>query len=263
MKISSLFTFAVGLSIASSIAHAGFVSYAIRGTPVISPSGSNTEFVIDHSGDKGAFGSNDVNGSTIGDLLSLSITRYDDIQRFAGGSGAYVAPYFNIWITDGAGHYAVVANEPSNPDFYSLFQKDFANDIYTYNLSYAAIADKAAKIFENSDKSWLPNNGVGLKFSDLAGYRIEAPTASLIATGWSGLGTGAPRESGTNTAYGVNWVFGDTLSNYVSGQQGYIVGNASVRAANASVPDTSSSMLLLGLGLLGLMVGRRTFRNRA
>jgi hypothetical protein len=37
------------------------------------------------------------------------------------GSGPAVAPYFNIWITDGLGNYAVVANEPSNPSFQPLF----------------------------------------------------------------------------------------------------------------------------------------------
>jgi hypothetical protein len=51
---------------------------------------------------------------------------------------------------------------------------------------------------------------------------------------------------GTNKAYAFNWVFGDTLNNYVSGQEGYVVG-----APVASVPEPAS-MLLLGFGLIGL-----------
>jgi hypothetical protein len=74
-----------------------------------------------------------------------------------------------------------------------------------------------------------------------------------LATGWAGLGSGAPRELGTNKAYGVNWVFGDTLSNYVSGQDGYVVRNAKV----GSVIPEPGTMLLLGSGLLGLAGFRR------
>ena len=62
-----------------------------------------------------------------------------------------------------------------------------------------------------------------LTFADLANFVIAPPSAAQLTTGWAGLGTGAPRELGTNVAYGVNWVFGDTLSNYVSGDPGYIV----------------------------------------
>lgn len=234
---------ATTLLAASSIAQAGFISYEIRNTPVIVDLGSGqTEFIIDGGGDKAALGSSDIDGMTLGDLVSVRIDRLDDYTRFSSGSGPYVAPYLNFWITDGAGNYAVAANEPSNPAFQPLFNNG-------YDLSFTDLSDKVAKIYENADTSWLPNGGVGLTFADLAGFQIQAPTVSELTAGWAGLGTGAPREMGTNIAYGVNWVFGDTLSNYVSGDDGYIVANADVSAATVSEP---SLVVLIALALFGL-----------
>lgn len=237
-----------------------FDAFVIRGTPIITSDSGKTEFVIDHGGDKAGLGSNSVNGQTLGSLTNLSITRYDDVTRFTAGSGPAVGPYLNIWITDGSGHFAVVANEPSNADFQSLFVEN--SGTWSYDLTFGDLAGKVAKIYENADKSWLPNGGVGLTFADLATFTILAPTSAQLTTGWTGLGGGAPRELGTNEAYGVNWVFGDTLSNYVSGQDGYIVGNASVQGAQ-TVPDVASSLLLVCLGFTGLLAFRRGFNRKS
>lgn len=228
---------------AAQPAKAGFIDYIIRGTPTI-VSGPPTEFIIAAAGDKAALGSNDINGKTLGKISSLKIDRLDDRTRFTAGSGPYVAPYLNFWITDGT-NYAVVGNEPSDAAFQPLYSGG-------YDLTFADLSDKVAKIYENSDKSWLPNNGVGLTFADLAGFVIQAPSVAELMMGWAGLGTGAPRELGTNVAYGVNWVFGDTLSNYVSGDPGYLVENAFVAAVPA--PGT---LALFGLGLVGLGFARR------
>jgi len=239
---------ALGALAVATPAHAAFVAYEIRNTPTIDDLGGGSyEIIIDGGGDKAALGSNDINGATLGSIGSLGIDRSDDETRFSNGSGPNVAPYLNFWITDGAGNYAVVANEPSNPAFQPLY-----ND--GYDLTFADLADKTAKIYENDDLSWLPNNGLGLTFADLAAFTIMAPSVLELATPWAGLGTGAPRELGTDLAYGVNWVFGDTLSNYVSGDDGYIVSNARV-----SVVPVPASVLLLGsaVGLLGLRGRRR------
>ncbi len=240
--------FATALAV-SAPAGAAFQPYVIRNasappnnSPIIQPNNSYppaiaTEFIISAGGQKAALGSSDVDGSRLGSLASLAIERLDDRTRFTAGTGPYVAPYLNFWITDGRGHYAVVANEPSDGNFQPLYNNG-------YNLSWADLADKVAKVYENSDLSWLPTTGSsGLPaqagrqnplsanmytFADLAAFVIRAPSVAELTAGWPGLGTGAPRELGTNNARGVNWVFGDTLSSYVSGDEGYVVANAEV-----------------------------------
>lgn len=237
-----------GLAISAS-AHAGFTDFIIRGTPTINqPATGQTEFVLTQGGQKAALGSSDIDGRLLGSLQSVAITRLDDITRFTQGSGPAVAPYLNIWITDGAGNYAVAANEPSNPEMQVYYNGG-------YDLSFDDLRNVSVKLYENADLSWLPNNGLSLTFADLATFTIQAPTASELAGSWGGLGSGAPRELGTNRAFGVNWVFGDTLSNYVSGDPGYLVANASV-SATADVPEPAS-ILLTGLGLAAAIAARR------
>jgi hypothetical protein len=191
--------------------------------------GGKKEFIISQGGMKAGWGTQGLNGLTIGEITQLAITRYDDISRYPAGSGAAVAPYFNIWVTDGAGKYAVIANEPSNPAFQSLFI-DNGDGSFSYNLSYADLADMRAKVFEtpgwNTNSSWVHSmfGDDPLTFADVASLEIGAPPVSYIQNGENGVGSGAPDELGTAVAYGFNWVFGDTQSNYVSGDEGYIVG---------------------------------------
>ena len=223
------------------------------GSPIIQSNAnyadSAREFITLGGGQKAGWGNNDLSGQAVGSISAIKIDRLDDTGRFTAGSGPAVAPYFNIWITDGS-NYAVIANEPSNPEWAGS----------QWDMDWATLSTKTVKVYENSDKTWLPDSGVGLLFADLAAFTIKAPSAAELSIGWAGLGGGAPRELGTNDAYAFNWIFGDTLSNYVSGEtEGFVVDNP-VAIGAAPVPEPGT-FVLLGLGLAGLgVVARR--RNR-
>lgn len=259
------------LFVSAGVARADFTDYVIRnGTSENSPTiqtnntydAGATEFIIDEGGMKAGWGSDDINGAKIGDIAQLSITRHDDTTRFASGSGPAVAPYFNIWVTNGSGNYAVVANEPSNPAFQSLFT-DNLDGSKSYNLSYDDLADKRAKIYEtpgwNDNTSWVHDmfGSDPLTFADLATLTIAPPLASYIQDDSNGVGSGAPDDIDTNEAYGFNWVFGDTLSNYVSDDdEGYVVSSPTA----AAVPEPAT-MGIWALGMAGC-AGVGAYRRR-
>lgn len=236
------------LSFAGSVqnATAEWVSFVIRNasdgsSPVINDvttAGKQAkEFVITKANQKAGWGTSSMDDKTIGDLEAISIERLDNAARFTAGSGPAVGPYINIWITDGNGNFAVVANEPSNPEWQP--------DNQQWNMTWDILKTKTAKIYETNNKTWLPKSGVSLTFGDLVSYKIKAPTSAQLSASWSGLGTGAPRDS-SNKAYGFNWVFGDSLSNYVSGDPGYIVANPVV------IPEPGSFALLIAGSLVAM-----------
>jgi MYXO-CTERM domain-containing protein len=254
------------LATAAGAAHGAFTSFVIRnassgGTPpTIQPNNAYvpgaTEFVIAAGGQKAGWGTNDYAGETLGNITNMSITRYDNPGRFAAGSGPAVAPYFNIWVTDGT-NYAVVANEPSNPSF-AAYRTSNPGGGFTYSFSIAQIAAEQCNVFETPNAStkntWIHQalNKVGqqLTFADVLNLTLGAPSPSYIAAG-NGIGSGAPRQLGTNNAVAINWIFGDSLTNYVSGMEGYVVGSPSV------VPAPGAAALL---GLGGLTAARRRRR---
>ncbi len=242
-------------------ANAQFTDFVIRdaGTQILPntdyvPTG--TEFVISAGGMKGALGSDAVNGSSVGSISQMAITRHDDTTRFTAGSGPAVAPYFNLWVTDGLGNFAVLANEPSNGSF-AAFRTSIGGGGIQYDFSMGDIAAEPVKVYEtpgwNSDSSWVHTatgkTSATMTFADVFGLTVEAPSASYITNPINAVGSGAPDDLNTNAAYGFNWVFGDTLTNYVSGAEGYVV-------SNPVLVPTSASAAILGLG------GMAAFRRR-
>ena len=263
-------TAVAAISVGVGSAQAAFTEFVIRNganPPTIQTNNAYgpgaKEFVISQTGQKAAWGSNDINGATIGQIANVGITRYDDPTRFTAGSGAAVAPYFNIWVTDGAGKYAVLANEPSDGAFQPLFVGP-ANGPKSYSLSYADLANHPVKVYEtpngggNSTSTWVHDmfGNVPLKFSDVASLVIQAPSAAYIANGANNVGTGAPRQLSDNQAWGFNWVFGDTLSNYVAGMEGFVVGSPVAQA----VPEPAT-LALAGAAAIGVFAAGRRRRQ--
>jgi len=177
------------------------------------------EFTPFEAGQMAGLGTDLISGQPVSRISSLHIDRLDNIA----GSGSLYGPYFNVWVTDGAGHYAVIANEPSNPEWGGN-----PWDISSWDL----LKTKTCKVYEtpgwNSNSSWI-HALVGsdpLTFEDVGGLTIEAPPASYITNPANGVGGGAPDVLGTNEAWGFNWIFGDTASNYVIyGGEGFVVAN--------------------------------------
>ncbi|MBA4107240.1 MAG: hypothetical protein C0485_15960 [Pirellula sp.] len=251
----------------SATAQAAFDDFIIRNSgggnsPVIQPNGivpGALEFIIAEGGQKAGWGTDDISGYQMGQITNVGITRYDDTARFTAGSGPAVAPYFNIWVTDGLGKYAVLANEPSNPSFQPLFV-DNGDGSKSYSLSFADIANEPVQVYETpnggygSTTTWVHNlfGNTPLTFSDVASLVIEAPDAAYITNGANAVGSGAPDELGTNVALGFNWIFGDTLANYQSGAPGYVVGNPVAQA----IPEPAT-LALAGSAALGIFVVRR------
>ncbi len=168
-----------------------------------------------------------MNGNKVGDIQSLSITRDATVDGYG--------PYFNIWITDGSGRYAVLANEPSNTGEWGVGGTP-------YDTTWDILKDATAKIYETDGQPFTLPVGPTYTFSEFADYTIATP-----ASHWGGTGAPDDLEAGSYTAYGFNWVFGDTQDNYVDG---YLV-------SNPILTPEPVTMSMLAMGALGVLMRRR------
>ena len=207
-------------SIVSAADVAGWDAFVIRNSttdniaPVISDPTGGKLFQILLGGQKAGWGTNSMNGKKVGHIQSLSIIRDSSVTGWG--------PYMNFWITDGQGGYAILANEPSHPWEWTGSS--------AYDTTWDVLKDATTWVYEvDSTKGFILPNGsttfVSLPagtidpptFSDFANYTIETPPSH-----WGGTGAPDVLNADPYTAYGFNWVFGDTQSNYLDG---YLVSN--------------------------------------
>jgi hypothetical protein len=231
--------------VASAADVAGWNAFVIRNAnpnppggdaPIISDDVSGGKlFQIALGGQKAGWGTNLMNGQKIGDIAAVSITR----ENTTTGYG----PYMNIWVTDGQGGYAVLSNEPSHTSEYAGSSP--------YNTIWDVLKDATTWVYEVSATAGfkLPNGtvtysalGAGtpnpFSFGDFAGYTIATPSSH-----WGSAGAPDDLNASVYTAYGFNWVFGDTQSNYLGG---YLVSNPTL------VPEPAT-ISILALGVLSLI----------
>ena len=200
-----------------------------------------TLFGIVEGGQKAGWATNDMNGRAVGDIAASSITRHDDVGT--PGLSPW-GPYINIWIQDAEGDWAILANEPSNVGEWAPGT--------AYDIVWDTLKGATAKIHEADTAFDMPAGT--LTFSDFADYTIGAPASAP-----ENSGSGAPDdlEATPYTAYGFNWVFGDTESNYIGG---YLVKDPTL----VPVPEPIS-LIFFGTGLVAVFgfVSRKRMRKSA
>jgi MYXO-CTERM domain-containing protein len=246
---------------AAEAATAGFTPYVIRqsaggANPTIGTSGANTTFGVTLPSQKAGFGSNDVNGITVGQISNIQFTLNSATP--VGTTTPVILPYVNIWAQD-----AVSGN------YFAIY---FGLDAFVTNtggvksvnvgtsqmasVTFGVSETKAAAGGVAIAGSWLatalgvPGSGTSYTMAQVANFQIVAPPASWVASGNSnGVGGGAPRELGTNTTFGFNWIFGQGGS-ADNGYNGY-----DYTVSGASVVPAPGALALLGVA--GLAGGRR------
>ncbi|MCE5341680.1 MAG: PEP-CTERM sorting domain-containing protein [Planctomycetaceae bacterium] len=242
-KLITVFAIVLIVSVIASAADvAGWNAFVIRNSNsgAIAPTIADVadgfkQFDVQLSGQKAGWGTNSMNELTIGDIEAVSIEGVP--------SGVY-GPYMNIWVTDGLGGYAVLSNEPSHTLEWGTSGP--------HNTIWDILQDATTWVYEVSGTQGfkLPNGTTTyanlpagttiphFTFSDFAGYTIATPSSH-----WGGGGAPDDLNAGTYTAYGFNWIFGDTDDNY---SNIYTVKNPTL------VPEPTT-MAILGLGALSLI----------
>ena len=262
MRTQTFISSMVGAVLVSAgIAHAGFTPYVIRQSsggvnPTIGTSGANTTFGVTLPSQKAGWGSNDLGVSTVGQISNIQFTLNSAIAS-SGTTVPVILPYVNIWAQDAvSGNYFVIA---FGLDAFATT----TGGVTSVNVGTSQLATVTFGVHETSAAaggvaiagSWLatalgvPGAGTAYTMAQVANFQIVAPPSSWVVSGNSnGVGGGAPRELGTDTTFGFNWIFGQSSSSN-NGYNGY-----DYTVSGASIPAPGAAALL---GLAGLVAGRR------
>ena len=250
---------------AAEAATAGFTPFVIRNAdedggsnPSISTSGANTTFGIEYKRQKAGFGSNDVNGITVGQISNIQFT-LNSATAYEGTTAPVILPYVNIWAQDAAsGNYFVI--------YFGLdaFVTDTGG---VKSVNFNNLGSSAVRVGVSETSASVPGSGVATagswlalalgaptggsySIAQVANFQIVAPPSSWVVSGnTNGVGGAAPRQLGTDTTFGFNWIFGQGSSNN-HGYNGY-----SYDVSGVSVVPAPSALALLGVA--GLAGGRR------
>jgi MYXO-CTERM domain-containing protein len=248
---------------AAEAATAGFTPYVIRqsaggANPTIGTSGANTTFGVPSPSQKAGFGSNDLNGSSVGQISNIQFTLNSATPVGSTSPATAILPYVNIWVQDAAtSNYFVIyfgldafVTTTGGARSVNVGTSQMASVTFGVSETNAAVNGVA------NAGSWLatalgaPGAGTSYTMAQVANFQIVAPPASWVASGnGNGVGGGAPRELGTDTTFGFNWIFGQG-SGANNGYNGY-----DYTVSGASVVPAPGALALLGVA--GLVGGRR------
>ena len=255
MRTQTFISSMVGAVLVSAgIAHAGFTPYVIRQSsggvnPTIGTSGANTTFGVPSPSQKAGWGSNDLNGITVGQISNIQFT-LNSATAYAGTTAPVILPYVNIWAKDAvSGKYFVIAfgldafvTNTGGVKSVNVGTSQMATVTFGVHETTAAFGGVA------NAGSWLalalgaPGAGTAYTMAQVANFQIVAPPSSWVASGnANGVGGAAPRELGTNTTFGFNWIFGQG-SSANNGYNGY-----DYTVSGASVVPAPGALALLGV----------------
>ena len=256
MKSSTKFVLSMGVLalMAAEAATAGFTPYVIRQSsgsvaPTISTSGANTTFGVPSPSQKAGFGSNDLNGMTVGQISNIQFT-LNSATAYAGTTAPVILPYVNIWAREAvSGNYFVIAfgldafvTNTGGVKSVNVGTSQMATVTFGVHETNAAFGGVATAGTWLATALGAPGAGTAYTMAQVANFQIVAPPSSWVVSGNSnGVGGAAPRELGTNTTFGFNWIFGQG-SGANNGYNGY-----DYTVSGASVVPAPGALALLGV----------------